>query len=406
MTRLLAVMGSGETSPTMVKTHRGLFERLGVDATAVLLDTPFGFQENADDIAGRAVEYFAESVGRRIAVARYRSADDDALTREAAIESVRSASFVFSGPGSPSYALRQWRDTPIPDLLAAKLRDRGCVCFASAAALTLGAVTVPVYEVYKVGEPPVWLDGLDLLSLAGLHAAVIPHFDNAEGGNHDTRYCYLGERRLRMLEQQLPPGVFVLGVDEHTAAVFDLDAGSVEITGLGTVTVRREGAQRLFAAGTTISIGDLGAGGGDALPSTTVAATPDAGRSPLLDAAQRYEREFATCVEQGDLRGAVGAVLALDDELAAWSADTLQSDEPDRARVVLRSMLVRLADAGAGVASRAGLVAPLVEQLLAARARARSGGRYDEADGIRDELAALGIEVRDSPDGSSWHLPS
>ena len=31
---------------------------------------------------------------------------------------------------------------------------------------------------------------------AGLDAVVIPHFDNAEGGNHDTRFCYLGERRL------------------------------------------------------------------------------------------------------------------------------------------------------------------------------------------------------------------
>ena len=61
--RLLAVMGSGETSPTMVKTHRALFDQLGADARAVLLDTPFGFQENADDIAARAVEYFGSSVG-------------------------------------------------------------------------------------------------------------------------------------------------------------------------------------------------------------------------------------------------------------------------------------------------------------------------------------------------------
>ena len=34
--------------------------------------------------------------------------------------------------------------------------------------------------------------------------AVVAHFDNAEGGTHDTRYCYLGEDRLRVLEAQLP----------------------------------------------------------------------------------------------------------------------------------------------------------------------------------------------------------
>ena len=80
----LAIMGSGETSPTMVKTHRALFE--GRDGPAVLLDTPFGFQENADDIAAKATAYFAESVGRTVGIASFRSADIDALARESAFE--------------------------------------------------------------------------------------------------------------------------------------------------------------------------------------------------------------------------------------------------------------------------------------------------------------------------------
>jgi len=44
--RILAIMGSGETSPTMVKTHRQLIGRLS-QPNAVVLDTPYGFQENA-----------------------------------------------------------------------------------------------------------------------------------------------------------------------------------------------------------------------------------------------------------------------------------------------------------------------------------------------------------------------
>ena len=191
--RLLTIMGSGETSPTMTKIHRELVDRLGPPPVpAVLLDTPVGFQENADDIAAKAVEYFRESVQRDLAVARWRSAADDPLTYETMLARLREARYVFAGPGSPTYALAQWSGSQVPDLLAAKLRGGGAVTFASAAALTLGAVSVPVYEIYKVGETPHWVDGLDLLAIAGLSVAVIPHFNNAEGGNHDTRFCYLG----------------------------------------------------------------------------------------------------------------------------------------------------------------------------------------------------------------------
>src|SRR5438445_359895 len=198
-------MGSGETSPTMVKTHRQLLARLGPPPVpAVLLDTPFGFQENASDISQRAVEYFRQSVGQEIEVASYRSAGADVLAYETMLARLGEARHAFSGPGSPTYALRQWASSLVPSLLAEKLRSGGCVVFASAAAVTLGVAALPVYEIYKVGEDPRWLPGLDLLAEAGLRAAVIPHYNNAEGGNHDTRYCYVGERRLRSIEGQLP----------------------------------------------------------------------------------------------------------------------------------------------------------------------------------------------------------
>ena len=55
--RLLTIMGSGETAPTMVKVHRSVVEQLGPGAGAgLLLDTPFGFQTNAAEIASRAVD--------------------------------------------------------------------------------------------------------------------------------------------------------------------------------------------------------------------------------------------------------------------------------------------------------------------------------------------------------------
>ena len=125
MTRLLVIMGSGETSPTMVKTHRDVFARLdsSVAATGVLLDTPYGFQENADDISARAIDYFSRSVGRSVEVAGFRRRDGvDPVQREAALAGIRQAPWVFAGPGSPTYTLRQWAGSEIPDLLADKLR--------------------------------------------------------------------------------------------------------------------------------------------------------------------------------------------------------------------------------------------------------------------------------------------
>ena len=408
--RLLAIMGSGETSPTMVTAHQDLIRRVG--GPAVLLDTPFGFQENAAELATRAVQYFRDSVGAEIGVVSFRGAgaDGDArddvgpLERETALARLREAAYVFAGPGSPSYALRQWRETPIPDLLRQKLERGGCVTFASAAALTLGCVTVPVYEIYKVGEEPRWLEGLDLLGASGLRAAVIPHYDNAEGGTHDTRFCYLGERRLAHLEASLPPGCFVLGVDEHTACVLDLAAGTASVSGRGVVTVRRAGRSAVIPAGTTVAIEDLerlageasapSGGGSPAAPerADVIPGAPASSpklRTPLMEALDRAEGDLEEALSTRDAPRAVRVILDLDAELLAWSADTLQSDEPDRVRASLRSMIVRLGE----------LVEPLEPYVALAeelRATARRQRDWATADAIRDRLVALGVEVRDA----------
>jgi cyanophycinase-like exopeptidase len=416
--RLLTIMGSGETSPTMVKTHRDLLGRLGHQPPAVLLDTPFGFQENAADISAKAVEYFAESVGARIEVASFKSALDaeDTLAHESMLARLRSALYVFAGPGSPSYALRQWSGTQIPDLLREKLASGGAVTFASAAAVTLGILSVPVYEIYKVGEDPRWLEGLDLLAATGLRAAVIPHYNNAEGGTHDTRFCYLGERRLSAMEKELPDDAFVLGVDEHTGCVMDLEDRTATVVGLGVVTVRSKGRSSEIPTGATLGLDDLSAlasrpgaaveGAARAgAPADAGAAAEAVGASPLLESVRTNEAEFDSALEARHVGRAVRALLELEDTIRAWSADTLQSDELDRARGALRSMIVRLGElAETGARDPAELLGPFVDALLEARNAARSAGRYAEADAIRDRVIALGVEVRDTEAGTEWEL--
>lgn len=424
MTRLLTIMGSGETAPTMVKAHRAVVDRLGPPPVhGVLLDTPFGFQMNADELVARAVAYFHDSVGMEMEAAGMRSAHDlSGPAGDSVLARLAAAPLIFAGPGSPTYALRNWASSLVPPMLAEKLTHGGALTFASAAALTLGVVTVPVYEIYKVGDDPHWEDGLDLLTDLGLHVAVIPHYDNAEGGTHDTRFCYLGEQRLRMLEGMLPDGAFVLGVDEHTALFLDFETDTAWVSGRGVVTVRAMGRSTTLESGSELRISRLPAMADElrsgaatvpagvaevvAPPPTDTSALPPppgGGGSPLLEAIRRFEAQFRTAKADRDVSNMLEAALSLESEMWAWRADTLQSDEFDRGRAALRAMVTDLAElAEAGARDPAETVGPFVELALGLRESARHDGRFEDADSVRRQLAERGIEVRDTPGGPTW----
>ncbi len=414
MPGLLVVMGSGETAPTMVKPHRSIFERVG-DRSAVLLDTPYGFQSNADDISTRAMGYFAASVGRDVDVVSWR-AEPQGLARERALADLREAGWVFAGPGSPTYALRQWRDTPVPTAFVDVLARDGVVVFASAAALTLGSHTVPVYEIYKAGFDPHWVEGLNLVEKAtGLPAIVIPHYNNAEGGHHDTRFCYLGENRLSAMERELPSGSFIIGVDEHTAVLLDCDARTATVVGNGTMTIRRSGSDVVHGAGSVVDFDGLMSGQTPTV-STSPRKAPEEAPEPaaepdgvaatsLAGAAEDIAARFGRAMEERDVDGCVACVLDLEQTLLDWSADTLTSDEGDRARGHLRTMMLRLGElATDGARDTREIVQPFVDGLLELRRRARDAKDFATSDWVRDRLTAAGVEVRDTPDGVEWHL--
>jgi hypothetical protein len=419
--RVLAIMGSGETAPTMAKVHRALFDRFEEKGVpAAILDTPYGFQENADELSARTLEFFATNVGNPVEVASFRAQDVDAVTESTAVARIRGARYLMAGPGSPSYALRQWAGTSIPDALAEKLSGGGILTMASAAALTLGIVSIPVYEIYKAGDDPHWLDGLDLLGAAtGLRAAVVPHYDNAEGGNHDTRFCYMGERRLRDLEAMRPEGSFVLGVDSHTALILDLESGLVTVAGLGGVTVRVDGLSMRFGPGAELSIealdeaarglaaGDTAQAVGDAAPAGTDdgPAGRRTGEPPLRDEMATLEGTFVEALDRGDVRDAVGSLLDLDTAIAARVRAGEDSPDLDNASATFRSLIVRLGErAGTGTGIPRETADELVRALLAVRETARANRDYPTADLIRDRLTAAGVEVRDGEDGPTWVL--
>ncbi len=429
---MLAIIGSGETSPTMVTVHRNLVSRLGLNnPQAIVLATPYAFQENAADVSARAQRYFADSVGLQVRIAAGTSPhadpgmapplpgeDDEDETRKAA--DIRTADWVFAGPGSPSYALAHWRAGPV----AAGLRDRvlaghGMTVLASAAAATAGQFTVPVYEIYKAGGAPRWLPGLDLLGTLGLNVALIPHYDNAEGGRHDTRHCYLGMRRLAAMERELPADAAVLGVDEHTAMLIDLRAEDIEIRGRGGVTVRRSGYSVVLPSGTRLSVAGLrdlvrgirrageaaGAGGGNGDEPAQRSAQRSAQWSalPLPEVMAAAERGFRAAARTRDADAMVGVILELETAIAQWEADTDEDQGTEQARALLRSLIGRLGRAARdGLADPRDRLRPTVERLIALRTALRGEGNFAAADAIREALAATGLDVSDTPDGPRW----
>ncbi len=407
----VTLVGSGELSGTMVETHKMLLSNLGPEEKVLFLDTPAGFQENVDLLSRRAVDFFEQQVLRRMEVASFKAKETmPAEEAERTYRLLGDAGYVLLGPGSPTYAIGQLKETPVPALLSAMVARGGCLVVASAAALTAGTHTLPVYEIYKVGERLHWVEGLNILGHLGLELVVVPHWNNAEGGNHDTRYCYMGEKRFRALEEQLPPGRTVLGIDEHTACIIDFSCCEASVTGIGHVTIRRSGAEQVFSRGERISFEQLTerfeTGGNKIRPATAPSASKESsgeGESSFWIRMHKIEQVFHSALENGDTAAMVTQLLEADRLL--WQAQ-LDLENPEfisQGREIYREMIVL---AGTGI-SRVFTELPrkfesLVAGLVDLRENYRRQKNWLEADQIRSILQEAGVVVEDTRSGPRW----
>jgi peptidase E len=406
----IVLMGSGELTATMVEVHKDMLARLGTSARAVFLDTPAGFQLNADQISAKAVEYFRDKVGYPLAVASFKSKDaPTALESEKAFLALKQADFVLVGPGSPTYAVRQWNSSPIPDILTRRIEEGACFVAASAAALTAGRFTLPVYEIYKVGEEPHWADGINILGRFGLNLAVIPHWNNAEGGTHDTRFCFMGASRFRALEDLLPAEVHVIGIDEHTACIVDLERNEARIRGVGGVTLRRAGSELILNKNDVVPL-DVFRGkamsrswqrsaGPLEKPATT--ARPDA----FWDEIHSLETGFQLAQEARDPEKMAAAVLELDRIIWKASHDLESAEFISQAREILREWIALMGTALASTPrTTLECLGPLVEEILKLRDKLRTQKRWAEADLLRDCLQRANVMVEDTGGGVRWRV--
>jgi hypothetical protein len=239
---LIVLFGSGETSPTGRKIFEGIFRALPNSPRLALLETPAGFEPNSPQVIGRIAQFFIHHLQNyspdvEIVAARKRgtpfSPDDPQI-----VSPLLTADMIFMGPGSPSYAIRQLRDSLAWNYLLARHHLGGALALASAATVAFSAWALPVYEIYKAGEDLYWLDGLNFFKQYGMDLAFIPHWNNNEGGAElDTSRCFMGEERFNELMKMLPEGVTVIGLDEKTALTMNFARNSCHVRGLGGVTL-------------------------------------------------------------------------------------------------------------------------------------------------------------------------
>ena len=410
----IALMGSGELTATMVEVHKELLAGLTGPPQAIFLDTPAGFQLNVDQLSERATEYFRQHVQQDMSIVSFKSKEKcTPLEAEQAFHAMREANFFLIGPGSPSYAVRQWQETPIPEILTKRVEDGGCLVAASAAALTVGRFTLPVYEVYKVGEEPHWLQGMNILQHFGFSLVVVPHWNNAEGGTHDTRFCFMGESRFEKLESLLPEDVSIFGLDEHTACLIDLESEEAVIKGLGTVVLRRQGSEIVFAKGDRFSLDvlrgeDLGKDWKPRVREQTVSETiPEVREASFWDRIHAIETSFRTGLDQGDAKETTNALLELDRTIWKGKQELEHEEFISQAREVLRDLIVLLGmRLEASPKDKSDCLAPLVEDLLKLREKFRQNQQWQEADAVRDSLQRADILVEDTEEGARWRLKS
>lgn len=260
---LVALFGSGEISPIMHRVYNRLLHDLSQPIQIAVLETPAGFQPNTALVAEKVAEFLRHHMKNyrpqvTVVPARRRGTPYSPDNPDIVAPVVQS-NMLFIGPGSPTYAVRQLSNSLAWHTTLAKHRLGASLALASAATIAASAHALPVYEIYKAGEDLHWHPGLDFFGHYNLSLVFIPHWNNREGGaSLDTSRCYMGQARFDQLLRLLPPDVNILGIDEYTALVLDLAAGTCEVMGRGAVILIRNHTEQRFVRGKTFAITELG----------------------------------------------------------------------------------------------------------------------------------------------------
>lgn len=340
---IVVLLGSGETLPSSGKTHDYVAQRLPDKPRIVILETPAGFEPNSDAVAGKIKTFLARRLQNYKPVidvlpARRRGTPFSPDNPEV-VAPILQADEILLGPGSPTYGVRQLRDSLALQMIGARHRRGGVLFLSSSATLTFGAHTMPVYEIYKVGEDLHWKSGLNFFGSYGLDVSVVPHWNNTDGGDElDTSRCYIGQGRFQQLLEMLPAAHTVVGIDEHTSLIIDFSDGCCRVRGNDTVTILCNGRSQTYQSGEQFPLDALGAWH---IPAAHPGVSDD----------------------------------VWEQAIAAEEAREAAAQPPDQPPAEVLA-------------------------LVDTREQARQEKDWETADSLRDQIEALGWQVMDTPDGS------
>jgi cyanophycinase-like exopeptidase len=239
---LIAFLGSGETSLAGGRIFESLARQAHGPLRIAVMETPAGFELNSFQVASRVADFLQTRLQNYKPVidvipARKKGTDFSTDNPEI-LQPLLSANIIFMGPGSPSYAVRQLKDSTAWDIIRARHRLGATLVFASAATISVGAWALPVYEIYKVGEDVHTKPGLDLFTDYGMNLSFVPHWNNAEGGiDLDTSRCFIGMERFEQWHSLLAPETTVVGLDEHTGVILNFDEACCEVSGVSSISL-------------------------------------------------------------------------------------------------------------------------------------------------------------------------
>ena len=259
----IAFLGSGETSLAGGRIFEHLARQVGEPLRIAILETPAGFEPNSALVAGRVTDFLKTRLANYkpqvdVIPARKKGTSHSPDDPETCAPLLR-ANLVFMGPGSPTYAIRQLKDSLAWDLLRARHRLGAALVFASAATIAVGQVGLPVYEIYKVGQDVHTVPGLGIFDDFGVPLSFIPHWNNTDGGQDvDTSRCFMGRERFDAWCGQLPENHTVLGLDEHTGIVFDFQRHECLVMGVSSVSLARACNPAIFPSGSTVPLEEIG----------------------------------------------------------------------------------------------------------------------------------------------------
>lgn len=259
----IAFLGSGETSLAGGRIFESLARLITAPLRIAVMETTAGFELNSPQVAGRVAEFL------QTRLQNYNPTIDLIPARKLGTEfspdnpeilkPLLTANMIFMGPGSPSYAVRQLKDTLAWEIIRTRHRLGATLVFASAATISIGAWALPVYEVYKVGEDVHTKRGLDLFADYGMNLSFVPHWNNADGGiDLDTSRCFFGLERFEQWRSLLPAESVVVGLDEHSGVILDFEAGCCEVNGVSSVSVLKSDDMKIHPAGAKFPLSELG----------------------------------------------------------------------------------------------------------------------------------------------------